>query len=53
MVELDPKQEKITIQLRMRRKVALRGEVILADMEEVQLNHGYTYIRKNLRAFIY
>lgn len=25
----------------MRRKVALRGEVILADMEEVQPNHGY------------
>ncbi|QGQ44453.1 hypothetical protein [Metabacillus sediminilitoris] len=39
LVEFDTKQEKITMELRMRRKVALRGEVILADMEEVQPNH--------------
>jgi hypothetical protein len=26
----------------MRRKYALRGEVLLADMEEVQPEHGYT-----------
>jgi hypothetical protein len=45
LVELDTKQEKITMELRMRRKVALRGEVILADMEEVQPNHGYTLER--------
>ena len=31
-----------TLQLRMRRKFALRGEVLLADMEEVQPQHGYT-----------
>jgi hypothetical protein len=36
MVELDTKQERITMELRMRRKIALCGEVILADMEEVR-----------------
>ena len=29
----------------MRRKFALRGEVLLADMEEVQPGHGYTLER--------
>lgn len=34
-----PMQE---LHIRMRRKAALRGEVLLADMEEVYPNHGYT-----------
>jgi hypothetical protein len=31
-----------TIQIRFRRKLALRGEVLLADLEEAQPEHGYT-----------
>ena len=31
-----------TIQTRFRRKLALRGEVLLADLEEAQPEHGYT-----------
>lgn len=41
----DVHQEMKTLQLRMRRKFALRGEVLLADMEEVQPEHGYTLER--------
>ncbi|MEH7375680.1 hypothetical protein [Neobacillus drentensis] len=41
----DVHQEMKTMQLRMRRKFALRGEVLLADMEEVQPKHGYTLER--------
>jgi hypothetical protein len=45
MVTQESKQEMIALHLRMRRKVALRGEVLLADMEEVQPQHGYTLER--------
>jgi hypothetical protein len=38
-------QENKTMQIKMKRKVALRGEVLLADMEEVQSDHGYTLER--------
>lgn len=42
MVQQERYQEKIPVQLRLRRKAALRGEILLADMEEVQPEHGYT-----------
>lgn len=45
MIHQDSRQDKVEMQLRMRRKVALRGEVLLADMEEVQPDHGYTLER--------
>lgn len=38
-------QDMQPLHLRMRRKFALRGEILLADMEEVQPNHGYTLER--------
>lgn len=38
-------QELETLDLRMRRKYALRGEVLLADLEEHHPNHGYTIER--------
>ncbi|MDM5451020.1 hypothetical protein [Peribacillus simplex] len=42
LIHIDKNQEMKTLNLRMRRKFALRGEVLLADMEEVQPEHGYT-----------
>ncbi|MGM0890564.1 MAG: hypothetical protein ACQEW5_27430 [Bacillota bacterium] len=42
LIHIDKNQEMKTLNLRMRRKFALRGEVLLADMEEVQPDHGYT-----------
>lgn len=42
LVHRENHQDNVKLQLRMRRKVALRGEVLLADMEEVQPEHGYT-----------
>jgi hypothetical protein len=45
LIHKDVRQEMKTLQLRMRRKFALRGEVLLADMEEVQPQHGYTLER--------
>lgn len=42
LINIDKNQEMKTLNLRMRRKFALRGEVLLADMEEVQPDHGYT-----------
>ena len=45
MIHQEPHQEKVEMHLRMRRKVALRGEILLADLEEVQPNHGYTLER--------
>ncbi|MDW7617556.1 hypothetical protein SC499_23465 [Peribacillus simplex] len=45
LIHIDKNQEMKTLNLRMRRKFALRGEVLLADMEEVQPGHGYTLER--------
>lgn len=45
LIQKDVQQERKTLQLRMRRKFALRGEVLLSDLEEVQPNHGYTLER--------
>jgi hypothetical protein len=42
LIHKDKNQNMKTLNLRMRRKFALRGEVMLADMEEVQPKHGYT-----------
>lgn len=42
LVHKEKHQNMRTLNLRMRRKFALRGEVMLADMEEVEPNHGYT-----------
>ncbi|MDM5215143.1 hypothetical protein QUF94_27935 [Peribacillus sp. NJ4] len=42
LIHKDKNQEMKTLNLRMRRKFALRGEVLLADMDEVQPEHGYT-----------
>lgn len=42
LIHKEKKQEMKTLNSRMRRKSALRGEVMLADMEEVAPNHGYT-----------
>ncbi|MGE1102245.1 hypothetical protein [Peribacillus simplex] len=42
LIHRDKNQDMKTLNLRMRRKFALRGEVLLADMEEVQPEHGYT-----------
>ena len=45
MMHREVQQEIKVLQLRMRRKFALRGEILLADMEEVQPGHGYTLER--------
>lgn len=45
LIHKDVHQEMKILQLRMRRKFALRGEVLLADMEEFQPGHGYTLER--------
>lgn len=45
MVHQELQQEKIPLQVRTPRKVALRGEILLADMDEVQPGHGYTLER--------
>lgn len=42
LVHKEKHQNMRALNLRMRRKFALRGEVMLADMEEVEPNHGYT-----------
>ena len=42
LVHKEKQAEMKTLNLRMRRKFALRGEVMLADMEEVEPEHGYT-----------
>lgn len=42
LIHTEKQQDMKTLNLRMRRKFALRGEVMLADMEEVEPNHGYT-----------
>lgn len=45
LVHKEVHQEMIPLNLRLRRKYALRGEVLLADMDEVQPQHGYTLER--------
>ncbi|TKH06131.1 hypothetical protein FC682_06175 [Peribacillus simplex] len=45
LIHKEKNQEIKTLNLRMRRKYALRGEILLADMEEVQPEHGYTLER--------
>lgn len=45
LVQKEIHQEMQPLHLRMRRKAALRGEILLADMEEVQQHHGYTLER--------
>ncbi|MFJ7941118.1 hypothetical protein ACIQYG_21885 [Peribacillus sp. NPDC096622] len=45
LIHKDQHQELETLELRMRRKYALRGEVLLADLEEHHPNHGYTIER--------
>lgn len=45
LVHKEVEQDFHTVNIRMRRNYALRGEVILADMEEVQPGHGYTLER--------
>ncbi|MFJ7747466.1 hypothetical protein [Peribacillus sp. NPDC097295] len=45
LVQRETHQEMQPLHLRMRRKSALRGEILLADMEEVQQHHGYTLER--------
>lgn len=45
MMHREVQKEMTVLQLRMRRKFALRGEILLADMEEVQPGHGYTLER--------
>jgi hypothetical protein len=42
LIHKNKNQDMTTLHLRMRRKYALRGEVMLCDMEEVQPEHGYT-----------
>jgi hypothetical protein len=41
----DKEQKMQELQIRMKRKEALRGEILLADMNEVYPNHGYTLER--------
>lgn len=45
MVQKNIHQEMQPLHLRMRRKFALRGEILLADLEEIQPKHGYTLER--------
>lgn len=45
LIHKDAQQETHTVNISMRRAFALRGEVLLADMEEVQPGHGYTLER--------
>lgn len=45
LIHKDQHQELETLDIRMRRKYALRGEVLLADLEEDHPNHGYTIER--------
>jgi len=42
LIHQQREQKMQLLQLRFRRKAALRGEILLADMEEVQPEHGYT-----------
>ena len=42
MVYEQTHQEIKEMKIQLKRKIALRGEVLLADMEEVQPQHGYT-----------
>lgn len=42
LVHKEKEHDMKILNLRMRRKLALRGEVMLADMEEVEPEHGYT-----------
>ena len=45
LIHKDQHQELETLDIRMRRKYALRGEVLLADLEEDHPNHGFTIER--------
>lgn len=45
LVYQETHQEMKKIQIQIKRKIALRGEVLLADMEEVQPQHGFTLER--------
>lgn len=45
LVHRDVQLEMKSVPIVMRRKSALRGEILLADMEEVHPNHGYTLER--------
>ena len=45
LIQKDKEQKMQTLELRFRRKHALRGEILLADMEEVQPGHGFTLER--------
>lgn len=42
VIHRENKQHMQTVRLTCKRKLALRGEVLLADMEEVFPNHGFT-----------
>jgi len=45
LVHIEQRQSMQKLQIKMKRKLALRGEVLLADIEEVQPEHGYTLER--------
>jgi hypothetical protein len=45
LVESEKNQEMYELHVRMRRKSALRGEILLADMDVVHPDHGYTLER--------
>ncbi|MEJ9232588.1 hypothetical protein LAV79_24690 [Peribacillus butanolivorans] len=45
LIHKEQHKELKSLDVRMRRKYALRGEIILADMEDPHPNHGYTIER--------
>ncbi|MFD4819627.1 hypothetical protein [Peribacillus butanolivorans] len=45
LIHKEQHMELKSLDVRMRRKYALRGEIILADMEDAHPNHGYTIER--------
>lgn len=45
LIHKEQNEELQNLHVRMRRKYALRGEIILADLEEEHPNHGYTIER--------
>lgn len=45
LIHKEEHEELQPLHIRMRRKYALRGEIILADMEETHPNHGFTIER--------
>ncbi|MDF9763490.1 hypothetical protein OKW24_005263 [Peribacillus simplex] len=45
LIHKEQHKELKSLDVRMRRKYALRGEIILADMEDAHPNHGYTIER--------